>query len=583
MRSTRTSIAARRGNCIHFEPLGSSDAERLSGLQRRLFPPELREPVDTIRKILRNTEEHLVCNLSCGLFDGRKMVGYMFAYVEDRSLYHDRDEDVVYIKEIGLLPGYERFLRPLFFKLFEQWLAFCPGIPLEAHALDDALAKWQRLRRAFEFFGLTMDHVKEQRVEGRPPYNLLRLDVADYASALYSKPVPLPPPATTDRPSVTVVTDPRQWLSLQGPWGELLDNTPDSNVMQTFDFLWQWWRHHGIWNDLYIVVIRRGEEILGVVPMMREYFSVFGRVVRKLLFLTAPMEMSRPKLIFGRNDDLCWPAFVQHLEDKRGDWDIIDIDEQLPGERTDFFRDAVRRNRWLIADSETLCPYIPLDGDWDRFLAGLSRKMRGNINRSRRRLEEEGAVSVRLVNSPPAVEAGIDTHCEIEAQSWKADKSLTIGSRRESYFYYQGLAREFAAGGQFEQRILECGEKPVASTFGIAYNGVFQSLKIAHDSAFDRFSPGTVLESYELEAMFGSDLVCYEFMGSFLTNKLRWTSAVHRTINIHVYRRQPRLMLFYFVYFILTRRVVKVLRALGLFERVSGFLMKFRSNPFPRY
>ena len=112
MRSTRTSIAARRGNCIHFEPLGSSDAELLSGLQRRLFPPELREPVDTIRKILRNTEEHFVCNLSCGLFDGRKMVGYMFAYVEDRSLYHDRDEDVVYIKEIVLLPGYERFLRP---------------------------------------------------------------------------------------------------------------------------------------------------------------------------------------------------------------------------------------------------------------------------------------------------------------------------------------------------------------------------------------------------------------------------------------------------------------------------------------
>ena len=139
---------------VYFAPLGSKDARRISRLQKKLFPRALTEPEHEIRQILRNTEEYVVCNLSFGLFEGRRMVGYVFAYVETESLFHRRDEEVIYIKEIALLPGHERFLRPLFLKLFAQWLAFTPHMPLEAHAQEDSLAKWQRLARVFRFYGL---------------------------------------------------------------------------------------------------------------------------------------------------------------------------------------------------------------------------------------------------------------------------------------------------------------------------------------------------------------------------------------------------------------------------------------------
>jgi hypothetical protein len=72
-------------------------------------------------------------------------------------------------------------------------------------------------------------------------------------------------------------------------------------------------------------------------------------------------------------------------------------------------------------------------------------------------------------------------------------------------------------------------------------------------------------------------------MGSFLANKLRWTSTILATTNIHVYQAQPRLRLFFFVFFVFKRRVKALLKKSGQFDRVDRLLGRFRNNPFPRY
>lgn len=570
---------------VYFAPLRSKDARRISRLQKKLFARELTEPEDEIRQILGNAEEYMVCNLSFGLFEGRRMVGYVFAYVETESLFHQRDEEVIYIKEIALLPGYERFLRPLFLKLFAQWLAYTPGMAMEAHAQEDSLAKWQRLARVFRFYGLALTVRDEARREGRPPYKLLRLDVADSTVELRQQGAALPAGSRRfgDGATVTVLKDPRQWLSLKDRWNELLAETDDSSVFQSFEYLWQWWKYFGIWNDLRILVIRRGEAVIGVVPFMMEYFPILGRVVRKMMFLTAPMEMSRPKFLFGQNRATCLPALLDFLQETADSWDIIDIDEQLNDEHADVIRSHFRNSGHLLAESETFCPYIRLEGTWERFMEGRSRRMRSNINRLRRKLAAEGEIAVRMVDTWPELGRAMDTYCEIEERSWKAAQQLNISGNKAHYFFYKALAETFGRDGRFQLRTLQCNGKPVAGTFGIACDGVFQSLKIAHDSEFDRLSPGTVLESYELEDLFDRKLQRYEFMGSFLANKLRWTSSVCKTTNVHVYQRQPRLMLFYFVFFVFKRHVKTALKKTGQFDKVDSFLSRFRNNPFPRY
>jgi CelD/BcsL family acetyltransferase involved in cellulose biosynthesis len=570
---------------VHFSPLSSCDAPAISRLQRKLFPPELTEPEDYIQKILRNTEQHMLCNLSFGLFDGNRLVGYAFFYIESESIFFNREEETIYLKEVALTPGYEKWLRPLLLKIFSQWVTYCPNAAAEAHAQADALAKWMRLVRAFRTHGVTLAVRDEDGREGRPPYKLVRFEMSPTSREWAEKPGQLPEPAWAFRNgvTVTVLTEPRQWLALKGKWAVLLRHTPDSNVFQSFEYLWHWWKYFGQWNGLRVIVMRRGESVIGVAPLMVEYFPIFGKIVRKLLFITAPMEMSRPKFLFGHESETCLPALLAYLTAAADTWDILDIDEQLAGGDTEALQSYFRPSGYLVAESSTICPYIEFAGSWDDFLGARSRKLRSNIKRLRRKLEASGEVRVRTVSSWPALDSALDTHCAVEERSWKVVKNLHISGDKDADLFYRALARDYGADGSFELRLLECDGKALASTFGILRDGIFQSLKIAHDAEYDRLSPGTVLESYELEDLFSRNISRYEFMGSFLSNKLRWTSTVYETTNIHVYQRQPRLMLFFFVFFAMKRKVKSVLKKTGQFQRVDSFLSRFRNNPFARY
>ena len=131
-------------------------------------------------------------------------------------------------------------------------------MPLEAHALQESLEEWHRLIRLFRYFGLTLTATAEDKKVGTPPYQLLRLDVAD-STATHSeqaKALPKERWQFRDDIGISLVTDPRQWLSLKSDWNSLLRMTDDSNVFQTFEYLWEWWRYFGAWNDPWIIVVR---------------------------------------------------------------------------------------------------------------------------------------------------------------------------------------------------------------------------------------------------------------------------------------------------------------------------------------
>jgi len=559
---------------IHFKPLGSEDAAAISRLQRELFAPEYRERVGEIRDILKNTEEHLVCNLSFGMYDDTKIVAYVFVYIESESLFHRREEEVVYIKEFGVLPGYERYLPRIFRRLAGLWATYATGLPFEAHAATPSLESWRKIQRVFRRYGMTLQTRPDTDSPAHLDYQLMRFDVDNRIALGIADPSPLPVAGWQHRNglSVTRLSNTRQWQSLKESWDEILSATPDSNVFQSYEFLWQWWKYFGIWNDLCILVLRSGAEVVALAPMMIQYFPIFGRTVRKLAFIGADMEMNRPTVLRRFDREKVNTAVLGYLDAHRSEWDCADIDEQLWGDNADSILRHLVQYDYNVATSETLCPYIELDGSWEQFLASRSRRMRGNLRRLRRRIQESGKMEIRLTKGWPALDAAIDVHCEIESRSWKIDRNLHIARDAAHYSFYMGLAERFSADGHFELRTLELDGRPIASTFGIVDRDSFQSLMIAHDRSYDHLSPGTVLESFELEAMFCSGLRRYEFLGSFLTNKLRWTDQVIETVNIHVYSKTIRLSLFFYVHFVLKRRVKAILKSAGIFEPADRLL-----------
>lgn len=555
---------------VYFGPLSSGNARQIAALQKQGFAAPLREPVKEIAEILRNAEQYFNCNYSFGLFDGTQMVGYLFAYIESESLFHEQAEEVLYMKELVLVHGYESYLHGMFTKLAEQRQAFAPHIPLEAHADSESLNNWQRIKRTYRHYGLSL----QSRADPNPPiettYHLLRWSNRENARESRVSRRKLSLNSTTDADiSVTLIKDTRQWAALKTVWDDLLRKTQDYTVFQSFDYLYTWWQNFGLWNELRIFVFHRGDKVIGVSPLMLEYFTQFGKVYRHLLFVTASMEMSRPKLILGEETEACQAILGDYLHEHRDKWDCIAIEEQLCGTATNSLAAMLSAKGYFIARTKTLCPYIELHGSWDDFKRGLSKRMRSNISRLRRKLADAGSVEVHQFNHWPELKVALEQFSAIEERSWKYRKNLYMAADREHYFFYQQLAEIFGSRRQFQLRHLSCDQEIMSSTFGINFDGVFHSLKITHASDHNKLSPGTILESYEIEQLFNSGTKKYEFMGSFLTNKLRWTNNSYETDNLHVFQPQPRLALIYYIFFVLEPGLKVFLKRIGLFDKVK--------------
>jgi CelD/BcsL family acetyltransferase involved in cellulose biosynthesis len=154
-------------------------------------------------------------------------------------------------------------------------------------------------------------------------------------------------------------------------------------------------------------------------------------------------------------------------------------------------------------------------------------------------LRELGALEYRTYDTPADVRAALERYGELETRSWKDREGVGVSRDADYFSFYQEMVEAFAASGAFMVRMLRAGGRDVAGTFGLLFDGIYYSLQIAHDREFDRCSPGTYLESLEIETCFGQGYKEYEFLGGFLTNKSRWTSTYRRTTNLYVLRRTP--------------------------------------------
>ena len=546
---------------VHFAPLRSTDAEAISRLQRKLFARELTEPVAEIEQILRNTEEHMVCNLSYGLFDGNRMVGYVFAYVESHSLFYSREEEVIYIKEIALLNGYEGYLRQLFQKLLAQRDAYTPGLAIEAHALAEALAAWRRLKRFFRSQNLQLDSIAEPPKAGRPSYQLLRLDFVEAAPETVVPPMTIPIAGSRYRDTaIGVVTDPRQWQSLRQQWNEILRSSAQTTVFQSFDYLWEWWKHFGIWHDLHMLVIQRGNTILGIAPLMIEHTSIPGTTLRRMALIGSLQEMGRPQFLFGRDVDICTSAMLAYFDENPRLWDVLSIGQPAAA-ITGMLHAHFAKRGYRVEMSNTVSTYLDL-ARTDAAVA--AENMTGTLTSS-----ATGDIAMRTVSDWPALEAAIDVHCAIEERQPTPGASPDISSDREHYFFYTGLARAFGATQSFVSRILERDGKAVASTVGLLWQDVFQSLKRVRDNSGGAEAVDTLL-AYELDDLRRKAIARYAFMEPAEPRTLPFAAETVAATNIRIYRPRSASMALYFLATAFNRDVHGMLaRALARFRPSS--------------
>lgn len=133
--------------------------------------------------------------------------------------------------------------------------------------------------------------------------------------------------------------------------------------------------------------------------------------------------------------------------------------------------------------------------------AALSSKRRQEFRRMGRRLGEAGRLEFRSLMDTDACSEWVDAFLKLEAQGWKGSEGTALGQELSNREFFRAMTE-----GAFErQRLMMLGlflnGKPVALKCNLLAGSGAYAFKIAYDEQYAKYSPGVLLELYNIERL----------------------------------------------------------------------------------
>lgn len=181
---------------------------------------------------------------------------------------------------------------------------------------------------------------------------------------------------------------------------------------------------------------------------------------------------------------------------------------------------------------------IDLRGGFDAYWSTRSKKLRENIRRYERRVDDEGlAVRFEVAAAAPQVAAGVQRYAELESAGWKARAGTALAPGNDQHAFYRDLLVGAAADDRARVFELWFGDRLVASRLVLAGPAMVVALKTTFDESFKRHAPGRILLRRTLEQAFatwpGRSL---EFYTNASADQLAWATSRRAIVHLSAQR-----------------------------------------------
>nr|BAL53197.1 hypothetical conserved protein [uncultured Chloroflexota bacterium] len=281
-------------------------------------------------------------------------------------------------------------------------------------------------------------------------------------------------------------------------WNALLERSQSDVPFLRFEFQHTWWqgRGGGEWprSDLALIAAWEGNELSGIAPL----FATSHQGAQTLLWIGS-IEIA-DYLDFIVPSPLA-AAFLRGLLDfldRAADWQALHLYNlpQASPSRALLHVEAERRG-WKYEEAiYQPAPYIPLNGDFEAYLAGIEKKQRHEIRRKLRRAAEYPLpVRWRLIGPQDDLEAAMHTLFDLMRQDEEKARFLTPAMESQ----LMGIAQAAHLAGWLHLSFLEIGGKAAAAAFNFDYRNRLWGYNSGVSLEFRELSPGWVCLAHVLQ------------------------------------------------------------------------------------
>jgi CelD/BcsL family acetyltransferase involved in cellulose biosynthesis len=345
------------------------------------------------------------------------------------------------------------------------------------------------------------------------------------------------PPTSSGRPergegrsgsavTTQVISDYATFLDLEDQWNDAVDRAGVTDPFLRHAWLRTWWDCFGGDRQLHLIVVRQGERIVAIAPLMRETVQMYHLPIRKIDFIHNDHTPRIDFIVTGQPAE-AYGAIWKALRETRDRWDLLQLSRIPRGSAT---CDAMRR----LAEGEQcatglwqgdVSPYLTLTGTWEEYQAGLSAKFRSNLRNRLSRLAKLGTPALEILEDAQAIAAARDEALRLEASGWKQESGTSICSDPAVERFYTLLTERATREGWLRLMFLTSGGRRIATSYGSRFGNRLFLFKTGYDPEFATCSPFKLLTWFAIQAAYAEGLSEVDFLGDAEPWKLEWTDT----------------------------------------------------------
>lgn len=293
-----------------------------------------------------------------------------------------------------------------------------------------------------------------------------------------------------------------EFENLKDDWNHLLTRSASRVPFLRHEYLSTWWTTlgGGEWSqgDLFIVTARQDNgDLCAIAPL----FLTENLDGESALMFLGCIEISDyldfivdKDIISTFIDELF--AYLSSLSSPA--WDCLDLYNILDDSLTlQALQKTAKEMKWKYTQEQLQhCPYVPLPGDWDKYLAGIHKKQRHEVRRKIRRAERDWRnVNWYIVDQSNDLDSEIEAFINLMQQNKDKQEFLTDAMVKQMRISMQAAYH----AGWLQLAFLEVGGEKAASYLNFDYNNRIWVYNSGMDFRFRSLSPGWVLVGYLLE------------------------------------------------------------------------------------
>ncbi|MDH7569192.1 MAG: GNAT family N-acetyltransferase [Armatimonadota bacterium] len=309
----------------------------------------------------------------------------------------------------------------------------------------------------------------------------------------------------------------RDLSPLEGVWRELLHRDPDATIFQSWEWVEAWWQHFGRGRRLVALVAYEEGAPLALAPFaVRRVGGCFRQVECLGAGVSDYLGFIGPQSALPA----CIERFAAILADARG-WDLIYLPLLHPAQAESVARAQPVRGLSFRISPHEVCPVLALPATWEELLPRLGKKLRANLGYYERLLRRDGTLSLEtasLSDLDTAMEEFFALHARRWRRRWQPG-ALFSGRRRA---FHRAVARALCHTGNLALHRLRWNGATVAVLYCFHYQRRAYYYLGGFDPAMARYSPGTLLTGYAIQAAIRAGCVEFDFLRGREAYKYRW-------------------------------------------------------------